>query len=160
MPLPTSSSGAFPPIRPSILSAAWSRPSLRTATVSSFIRRPASCPRYDLVLAKGGSKLQPTRANGKSVGIGRNHFNGQGLTLTLIAEQLSEIAGRIVVDKTGLTGRYDLKLQWTPDNAPETDNSAPSLFTAIQEQLGLKLESSKEPVPVLVIDHIERPSEN
>lgn len=117
-------------------------------------------PAYDLVVAKGGSKLQPTQSNGKSIGTGRSHFNGQGLTMILIAEELSQITGRIVVDKTGLTDRYDLKLQWSPDDAPATDNSAPSLFTAIQEQLGLKLESAKEPVSVLVIDHIETPTPN
>jgi uncharacterized protein (TIGR03435 family) len=102
---------------------------------------------YDLILAKGGSKLQPTQSNGKSIGIGRTSFNGQGLTMTLIAEELSQITGRVVVDKTGLTDRYDLKLQWAPDDAPATDDSVPSLFTAIQEQLGLKLEPAKEPVP-------------
>jgi uncharacterized protein (TIGR03435 family) len=117
-------------------------------------------PAYDLILAKGGSKLQPSKSNGKSYGIGRTHFNGEGLTMTMIAEELSLIAGRVVVDKTNLAGRYDFKLEWSADDAPAADNSAPSLFTAIQEQLGLKLEPAKEPVPVLVIDHIEAPSEN
>lgn len=117
-------------------------------------------PAYDLVLAKGGSKLQPSHSNGKTIGTGRAHFNAEGLTTSLIADELSQIVGRIVVDKTNLTGRYDLKLQWTPDDAPATDNSAPSFFTAIQEQLGLKLEPAKEPVPVLVIDHIDLPTPN
>jgi uncharacterized protein (TIGR03435 family) len=70
------------------------------------------------------------------------------------------IAGRVVVDKTNLAGRYDLKLEWSADDAPATDNSGPSMFTAIQEQLGLKLEAAKEPVPVLVIDHIDLPTAN
>ena len=117
-------------------------------------------PVYDLVLAKGGAKLQPSQSKGKSIGFGKSHFNGEGLTTALIAEELSLIAGRIVVDRTNLTDRYDFKLQWTPDDATVTDNSAPSLFTAIQEQLGLKLESAKEPVPVLVIDGIEQPTPN
>jgi uncharacterized protein (TIGR03435 family) len=117
-------------------------------------------PAYDLVLAKGGAKLQPTQSKGKSIGFGNSHFNGEGLTTALIAEELSLIAGRVVVDKTNLTDRYDFKLQWTPDDAAATDNSAPSLFTAIQEQLGLKLESAKEPVPVLVIDSIDLPTPN
>ncbi len=68
------------------------------------------------------------------------------------------IVGRDVVDKTGITGRYNLKLQWTPDDAAA--NSGPSLFTALEEQLGLKLEPAKGPVQVLVIDHVEMPSEN
>ena len=118
-------------------------------------------PAYDLILAKGGSKLQPSQSNGKTIGISRTYFNGQGLTTAIIADRLSQITGRVVVDKTNLPDRYDLKLQWTPDDAPATDNSAaPSLFTAIQEQLGLKLEPAKEPVPVLVIDHIDPPTPN
>jgi uncharacterized protein (TIGR03435 family) len=117
-------------------------------------------PAYDLVLAKGGSKLQSSKSGGGNIGIGRTHFNGEGMTMTTIAEELSLIAGRVVVDKTNLAGRYDIKLEWTADDAPAADNSAPSLFTAIQEQLGLKLESAKEPVPVLVSDHIDLPTAN
>jgi uncharacterized protein (TIGR03435 family) len=117
-------------------------------------------PAYDLVVAKGGVKLQSSQSNGRSIGTGRTHFNGEGLTMDFIAEELSKITGRVVVDKTNLTGRYDLKLQWASDDAPATDDSAPSLFTAIQEQLGLKLEPAKEPVPVLVIDHVEQPTPN
>jgi uncharacterized protein (TIGR03435 family) len=123
-------------------------------------RETRTLPAYDLVLAKGGAKLQLTQSKGKSIGFGKSHFNGEGLTTAMIAEELSLIAGRVVVDKTNLIGRYDFKLQWTPDDAAATDDSAPSLFTAIQEQLGLKLESVKGPVPVLVIDGIEQPSPN
>ena len=115
---------------------------------------------YDLIVAKAGSKLQPTKSSGKSIGTSRTYFNGEGLTMTLIAEELSRITGRVVVDKTNLTGRYDFKLVWTPDDVPATDNSAPSLFTAVQEQLGLKLEPAKEAAPVLVIDHVEPPTPN
>jgi uncharacterized protein (TIGR03435 family) len=85
----------------------------------------------------------------------------------LLTRQLAQSLGRVVLNRTGLTGRYDLTLRWTPDDAPppllngEPDpNAPPGLFTAIQEQLGLKLESGKGPVSVLVIDRIERPSEN
>ena len=63
----------------------------------------------------------------------------------------------MIIDKTGLTGKYDVELTWAPNNEPD---AGPSIFTAIQEQLGLKLESSKAPVDVVVIDHLERPSEN
>jgi uncharacterized protein (TIGR03435 family) len=123
-------------------------------------RETRALPAYDLVVAKGGLKLQPSKSNGKTIGIGRTHFNGEGLTMTSIAEELSKITGRVVVDKTNLADRYDLKLEWSADDAPAADNSAPSLFTAIQEQLGLKLEPAKEPVPVLVIDHVEAASPN
>lgn len=86
---------------------------------------------------------------------------------------LSRTVGRIVIDKTGLTGKYDIKMEYTPDEAqlamtappgapPPTpsDGSSPSLFTALQEQLGLKLESQKGPVQVFVIDRAEKPSDN
>jgi uncharacterized protein (TIGR03435 family) len=76
---------------------------------------------------------------------------------------LSNELGRIVVDKTNLTGTYDLILNWTPEiSSPvgEPDTSAPSIFTAVQEQLGLKLESVKGPVSVLIVDHAEMPSSN
>jgi uncharacterized protein (TIGR03435 family) len=115
-------------------------------------------PAYDLVVAKGGSKVEISKANGKSIGAGRTHLTLEGLTMPLIAQELSLVTGRVVVDKTGLTDRYDVKLVWAADDAP--DSSAPSLFTAIQEQLGLKLEPAKEPVPVLVIDHVDLPSAN
>jgi uncharacterized protein (TIGR03435 family) len=68
-----------------------------------------------------------------------------------------------VLDKTGLNGLFDVQLQFTPESttaAPPSDPSGPSLFTALEEQLGLKLESSKGPVEVLVVDFVQRPSEN
>jgi uncharacterized protein (TIGR03435 family) len=117
-------------------------------------------PAYDLVVAKGGSKLTESKASGKSFGGGRAYFEAEGLTTELIAQQLSQIAGRVVVDRSGLDGRYDLKLKWTPDDAVATADSSPELFTAIEEQLGLQLKAAKEPVPVLVVDHIEPPSPN
>ena len=70
----------------------------------------------------------------------------------------------MIVDRTGLTGKYDFKLAWTPEtvstDATPADNANPTLFTALQEQLGLKLQPEKDPVPVIVIDHVEMPSEN
>ena len=82
----------------------------------------------------------------------------------MLVNQLSIELKRPVVDRTGLTGFYNFTLRWTPDgrtagDAPE-DASAPSIFTAVQEQLGLKLEPTKAPVQVLVIDRLERPSAN
>jgi uncharacterized protein (TIGR03435 family) len=91
---------------------------------------------------------------------------------------LSKQLGRTVLDQTGLKGKYDIPLQWTPDESPAAmfdgppgakpaanntaspEFSGPSIFTALQEQLGLKLESTKGPVEIIVVDHIERPSEN
>ncbi len=114
---------------------------------------------------------------GTGIGVGRGQISGHATGLTLLANVLSSHVGRPVIDKTGLTGLYDFALHWNPDESaapvpsgtvdgaekPDTstqDSSGPSIFTAIQEQLGLKLEPIKAPVEVLVIDHIERPSEN
>jgi uncharacterized protein (TIGR03435 family) len=130
-------------------------------------------PIYALVVAKGGPKLGIAQQDGTTVNHGRDHIEVQGSnSVALIAEELSKDVGRPVVDKTGISGRYDIKLHWTPDDSPTpkpngadgdsaaADSAGPSIFTAIQEQLGLKLESQKGPVQVLVIDHIEMPSEN
>ncbi len=130
-------------------------------------------PIFNLVLAKGGPKFKPSEANGTTVstntggGIQRIHVQGSDNTIELLARELAALLGRVVVDKTGIGARYDLTLRWTPDDRPAPmlngapyPNPPPDIFTAIQEQLGLKLEPAKGPVPVLVIDHIEMPSEN
>ena len=130
-------------------------------------------PVFTLVLAKGGAKFSPSDANGTSIGTStgtagsRIHVQGSDDTVGLLARELAQQLGRVVLNQTGLTGRYDLTLRWTPDDRPAPlvngapDPSAPpDLFTAIQEQLGLKLESTRGPVPVLVLDHVERPSDN
>jgi len=84
--------------------------------------------------------------------------------MTALADRLASgpfQLGRQVVDRTGLKGLYDFTLEWTPDRPEGQDNPGPSLFTALQEQLGLKLESVKAPVEVLVVDSVEkRPSGN
>ena len=93
------------------------------------------------------------------------HTKGYRLTAEQLAGSLSFFLQRPVVDKTGLVAKYDIELEWTPEptlmQLPEApDTGPPSIFTAVREQLGLRLESSKGPVKLLVIDHIERPSEN
>jgi uncharacterized protein (TIGR03435 family) len=87
-----------------------------------------------------------------------------------LATVLSDVFGRPVINRTELKGLYDFGLKWTADvppgplppgvQLPPPDPSAPSLVTALQEQLGLKLESSKGPVEVLVIDSVQKPTEN
>lgn len=96
----------------------------------------------------------------------------QGEPLASLVDVLSAQLGRTILDRTGLKGNYDFTLQWTPDQgqaakdealragAPTTDSAPPPIFTALQQQLGLKLESSTSPMEILVVDHIERPSEN
>jgi uncharacterized protein (TIGR03435 family) len=132
---------------------------------------------YSLVIAKNGSKLQEagpddnTRAGMGLKGRG-GPLVGRAVPIPVLAQQLSSLLNRTVLDKTGLTGKYNFTLQWTPDETqgptfgkdlgppPTQDPGAPSLYTALQEQLGLKLESTKSPVEVVVIDHVERPSGN
>jgi len=122
---------------------------------------------YNLVVAKDGPRLGPAQADGTSINTGYGRIEVQSSnSVALLAEELSKVAGRDVVDKTSLTGRYDLKLRFTPDEGPAMLNGQPvpdpppALFTALEEQLGLKLESAKGPVQVLVIDHVEMPSAN
>ena len=106
---------------------------------------------------------------------GQGAETAQGLPILSLACVLSGTLGRTVVDKTGLDGTYDFSLRWDPENvaAPPgnvdgtqrmsddtSDSARTSIFTAIQEQLGLKLESAKSPGEVIVIDHVEQPSEN
>jgi uncharacterized protein (TIGR03435 family) len=146
-------------------------------------------PSYSLMIAKGGPKLKessqqtPPAKDGESKNsaprgrmmMDRGRLQAEGTTLQFLAQALSRQLGRTVVDKTGLAGNYDYILQWTPDDAPppgpgpgggppNTDAGAdpvgPSIFTALQEQLGLKLESAKGPVDVIVIDHMDLPTEN
>jgi uncharacterized protein (TIGR03435 family) len=142
---------------------------------------------YNLVVAKGGPKIKlsadqtPTDINGPApAGAGPNHgairlgagsMIGNAVPLSRFANLLSQRLDRVVIDKTNLTGRFDIRLQWTSDLGenplsptglplPAELGDAPSIFVAIQEQLGLKLEAAKGPVEFLVIDHVEKPSEN
>jgi uncharacterized protein (TIGR03435 family) len=125
-------------------------------------------PIYALVVGKNGVKLHESQEDiappqVKQSGTGFVVKSAPMATLTLI---LSQVVGRTVVDKTGLTGRYDFTLQYTPERARREGEAAsnpdglPSIFTALQEQLGLKLESQKGPVEFIVVDHAEKPSGN
>lgn len=127
-------------------------------------------PIYALVVAKGGAKLGPAQASGSSVSTSNGRIEVQmSNSVAVLAEELSRVVGRDVVDETGINGRYDLKLAWTPDDraSPMSNESAalaadsgPSIFTALEEQLGLKLVPQKGPVQVLVVDHVQMPSAN
>jgi uncharacterized protein (TIGR03435 family) len=138
-------------------------------------REQREMPVYALVVAKGGAKLKvadPTsEQNNGCRSLGVCFFTKE--TLSGFARFMGFVVmDKPVVDKTGLTGEYDFELKWTPDDSqfasmgvrPPTPNdnanAPPGLFTAIQEQLGLKLEPQKTSAEVLVIDHVERPSEN
>jgi bla regulator protein BlaR1 len=158
------------------------RPMMEALLVERFKlvvhRETKELPIYSLVVAKSGSKLKESAGEQGRVmqRFGRGEVNLEGATMVMLVTMLAQQLGRNVIDNTGLTGHYDIKLQWTPDESlrgpgdgggpppPESaappDNSGPSLFTAVQEQLGLKLESSKGPVEIVVIDHVEKATEN
>jgi uncharacterized protein (TIGR03435 family) len=126
-------------------------------------------PVFALTIAKGGPKLTPNASDPDGLMDQQNtEVNGQhaeNLKNTPVPELaliLQFHVDRPVVDQTGLKGRYDFQLKWTVDEskAPTDGSAAPGLFTAIQEQIGLKLEPVKAPADMLVIDAVERPSAN
>jgi uncharacterized protein (TIGR03435 family) len=148
-------------------------------------------PVFELGVAKGGAKMKEASpdatypngfkgldgvARGGMLRMGRGELSGQGVAISALANTLATQIHQTVIDKTGLTGKYDFELTWMPDDGPgpmfhgtdggpqkadpAPDASGPTIFTAIQEQLGLKLQSAKGPVETLVIDHAEMPSEN
>jgi len=88
-------------------------------------------------------------------------LKARNITMASFASMLFSEVHRTVADKTALTGRYDLDMTWSPDDRSTPDPDAgPSIFTALQEQLGLKLRPAKGPVEILVVDHVEMPSAN
>ena len=143
-------------------------------------------PFYALIFAKKGAELGakisrsrvadcPANPNGSDfcgVRSRPGQMVGQRVPLPRIARELARFAGRPIQDQTKLTGSFDFDLTWTPDeyvstdghpkvlNGQPIDTSFPSFFSAIQEELGLKLQSRRGPVPILIIDHAESPSEN
>ena len=150
-------------------------------------RETRDLPVYELAIAKGGPKLQKSDADcganlyachgfaGSPV-----HLSGTGVDMADLAGYLSGHADRPVRDNTGIQGVFDIKMQWNPrpgvpwpaDDAPRSPavekregprpdfDSLPSLDTALEQQLGLKLVARKGPVDIYVIDHVERPTEN
>jgi uncharacterized protein (TIGR03435 family) len=141
-----------------------------------FHRETKVLPVYELVVDKGGPRFQPSKieagqkgANGLGAGsLHTNNHDGNAdmastaVPISSLVNVLSRQTERIVVDQTGLTGRYDLSLTWSRDDGgtPATDQNSPSILTAIQEQLGLRLRPAKLPVDTFVVDHVVLPSGN
>jgi bla regulator protein BlaR1 len=136
-------------------------------------RETKEMPVYALVIAKGGAKVKETDGANNTVSNRRGQMELKGAPMSMFANQLSNLVGRTVLDKTGLTGNYDAKLEFTPDQlqqlgprdvgGPESsrvDSQGPTIFTSIQEQLGLRLEATKGPVAMYVVQKVERPTEN
>jgi uncharacterized protein (TIGR03435 family) len=119
-------------------------------------RETKELPFYALTVAKDGPKLQPSEGRGSTIHI-RGLYKARNESMARLCDTLSRILDRVVVDSTGLSGAYDFVLDYTPDDPRFSDSAgAKSVFTALPEQLGLKLEWRKGPVEVLVIDRVER----
>jgi len=128
-------------------------------------RETRETPVYALVVDRGGPKFHESAPDAKGIlrMAGRGKIAGSGGTIEQLAGWFSNANGvdRPVVDQTGLTGHYDYTLEWSNPMAGDTsDSAAPSIFKAMQEQLGLKLEPRRAPVEFLVIVHAEMPSSN
>jgi uncharacterized protein (TIGR03435 family) len=121
-------------------------------------------PVYLLVVAKNGPKIQAVEpGNGGIASPHAGYMSAVAITMPRLATFLSGPRAQLehaTIDRTGLSGSFTFKLEWTPDDKQSADTFGPSLFTALQEQLGLKLETGKAPMEILIIDHAEKPSEN
>ena len=111
---------------------------------------------YELVALKSGATLRESTGPRTFFTSRPSLISGTRVSMREFAAALSSLLNRAIIEHTGLTGVYDVKVQWTPDST--TGELGVSLFTAIQEQLGLKLGSSRGPVEMLVIDHVEKPT--
>jgi uncharacterized protein (TIGR03435 family) len=145
-----------------------------------FHRETRRLPIFALVPAKGGAKLKPAadlaagRSGGMVGSVGYGSFTGTNVPLMRLTQMLAAALGKPVVDQTGLSGNFDFKVEFVKNSVPDpglpgvrrtlpeppSDAEGPSLFTALQEQLGLRLEAQTGPVEVVVIDTVQRPSEN
>lgn len=136
---------------------------------------------FDLVQSGSPVKLRPSSpqtereiaaaspdspGSGTTLTLGRNELSGIGLSMSVLANQISLIVERPVIDKTGLSGHFDLSLHWSPDGAQADDGQSTTsaenepIMSAIRDQLGLKLISSSDPVPILTVDSIAPPNPN
>ncbi len=132
-------------------------------------RETKELPIYVLVVGKGGPKVQPSKSNaGPGIGGARGRINARQVSMAMFAGRLGLMLGRFVEDRTGLTGEYDIRLEWNQEDSAASmgpdvgasGSSGPSIFAALQEQLGLRLEAQKGQVPIIVIDSVQKASEN
>jgi bla regulator protein BlaR1 len=139
-----------------------------------FHREMKDVPVYALVTARNGLKIQLSSdqtpwtgdhpdepgTTGANMDIRPGSLTGESIPLAMLINFISSQVGRTVVNQTGTSARYAINLHWTPDLAVQPDSPDASIFTALQEQLGLKLESTRGPVEMIIIERIDRPSAN
>ncbi len=147
---------AIPDVRKKLQALLAARFALRVHTETREL------PMYSLVVAKGGSKVEAAAdSGGGGIQSSCGRMVGTKSTMANLAVYLSRYLHRPVEDHSELTGSYNFEFEWTPDDTPcSPPTDGPSLFTALQEKLGLKLETSKDPQDVLVIDGAEKPDAN
>jgi uncharacterized protein (TIGR03435 family) len=122
-------------------------------------REQKIAPAYALVLAKSGMKIKPVEgAEGSKSRGGKGELEVKGMTMADLADYLSKRVGTLVADQTGTTGAFDFKLQWSTEG--NADDSQAALFSALQSEIGVKVESRKLPMDLIVVDKAEKPSEN
>ncbi len=141
-------------------------------TGAQLLPSTVDCDAFRAAMRRSGGPPPAPPAPGErpmcGLRIGPGTLAAGGMPLGALANALAPMVNRVVLDRTGVTGNFDVDLQWTPDQAPQRpagspdlppiDPNGPSIFTALQEQLGLKLESTRGPVDVLVIDSVEQPT--
>jgi uncharacterized protein (TIGR03435 family) len=127
---------------------------------------------HSLAVAKGGLKVRPVEVTGSQrnkMNWGKGRLLAERASMARLADALTRILGAPVIDKTGISGEYTFQLEWAPEGSqpmavPVTTSAetptGPSLFTVLQQDLGLKLEPTKAPIEVLIIDRAEKPTEN
>jgi uncharacterized protein (TIGR03435 family) len=127
----------------------------------AFHREDRNLQALVLEVAKNGPKLEKASGGDAVTDGSHGSLTLKNTTMDGLAERLARVSDLPVVNRTGIDGVFNMKLAWTPEGEnPKGPGSPPSLFTAIQEQLGLRLQSQKAPVSVLVVDHAEKPGEN
>jgi len=124
-----------------------------------FHREPRQFSGFALVVAKGGVKMAKSEGEGSSSHGSRGSLTAKGMHMARLAEILTNRLSTPVIDATGLADGYDLKIEWAPDDAA-TQAGLPTLFTALQEGLGLRLESRKVTLDAIVVDSAEKPTGN
>jgi uncharacterized protein (TIGR03435 family) len=114
---------------------------------------------YNLVVDKKGPKFHRTDGS-KPLQVRRGGIQSDGIPVAALVRQIAPELNYMIYDKTGLDGYYAITLKWTPEGGAVDDDLAPPLLTALRQQLGLTIRTAKAPVSILIVDHVQKPSDN